>query len=158
MKKDYIPEVWMTVDPGLGGTGYAVWTKDWKLLHTGILRSRKDSLSDRCEDIGRQLAALAHCDGTIATVYFEMPAFHGSAGGQVTAKSGALVKLVFCVGWISSLVHAKCKVGFVPVRDWKGQLPKDIVWSRIRKILPGCKAESHALDAVGIGLYLAGRL
>lgn len=157
MKISHTPGVFMTVDPGLGGTGYATWSASWELLSTGILRSRKETLQDRCDDIANQLS-LKLKTSQIREVYVEFPAVFGSAGGQVTAGSGALVKLVILVGWISCTINRYASVEYVKVNSWKGQLPKDVVWARILKKLPGCKAESHALDAVGIGLHVSGRM
>ena len=62
-------------------------------------------------------------------VGIEYPAFFNSAGGTMVAKKGDLLKLTFLVGIIYTYVrrHQGIKVLLVPVNEWKGQLPKEIV-------------------------------
>jgi hypothetical protein len=33
-------KMFLTIDPGITGTGYAVWSKNWKLKKFGILKSK----------------------------------------------------------------------------------------------------------------------
>lgn len=143
----------VTVDPGLGGTGYAVWNEKWKLLDHGVVVSKeKENWGHKAVEIAFQLSGLLPEDFTL---YIELPELHQSPGGMVTARSGALVKLAWFTGFLSSYLMP-LKFNFVTPTSWKGQLPKTVVKERIKKILPNLKARSHDWDAVGIGLYLKG--
>lgn len=80
----------------------------------------------------------------------------------MVARRGDLVKLTYLVGKFSSFLPTEPE-DFILVRvvDWKGQLPKSVVARRVFKILPGLssqKISDHAVDAIGIGLYLKGLL
>lgn len=144
----------ITIDPGLAGTGYAVWTPHWQLIDHGVITSREEEWTSKGPDIVARLAERAmHFDAGVG--YVELPQLFQSAGGLVTANSGALVKLAWFVGFICG--RMPCPVELVGVNEWKGQLPKAIVQKRILKRMPGCRAKSHDWDAIGIGLYKAGR-
>lgn len=153
---------WLTVDPGLNGTGWAHW-RNQHLQEVGIINaaSARGSVVDRSRDIGGRVAALA-VERYAVVVACEWPAFHGSVAGEMVAKRGDLVKLTFLVGVIAGMVAPK---PFMPVEinRWKGQLPKTVVLDRVCDILGEGTMEllgvrSHAVDAVGIGLHLLGRI
>ena len=140
----------MTIDPGLAGTGWAVWDERWELKDHGVIYPKSDPKSS---SIVSGLLDVT-CDRGVFTSFFvEEPAFMEGGRGVVTARSGSLVKLLLLVGMIMQEFGAEG----VKVRDWKGQLPKDVVIRRIKRVLPDCLATSHDWDAVGMGLYLSGR-
>jgi len=150
----------LSIDPGTNGTGWASWDeKNWRKLvpplNTGVIfPPRSLNWQDKVEFVAKQFEKYPKIP-TIK-VYIEYPAFHESFGGEVVARSGALVKLTYLVGFISSRFP---KVLLVPVRNWKGQLPKTVVEERIRKLLGPVVCSSfktHIWDAVGIGLYAKG--
>jgi Holliday junction resolvasome RuvABC endonuclease subunit len=148
----------LTVDPGLNGTGWAVWDyNDMRFIDAGIIKPWKNlSWQDEGQYILRHLLDLRE-QYDIPSLYIEYPAFFGSAGGQVTAASGALVKLSWLVGLICGGFHSSTKVFLTPVNEWKGQLPKSVVSQRIIAIDSQFKKyKSHAHDAIGIGLYVRG--
>lgn len=149
----------LTVDPGISGTGYAVWSLKWKLLETGALH---ESRAKNWEDKGKAIAVGLYKVSqkfNVTRVYIEFPQYMQSAGGQVTARSGSLVKLCWMVGFISAVFMDKI-IRLVGVNEWKGNLPKDVTEKRVRRLLPGLpkKMKSHAVDALGIGLFLQGRM
>lgn len=161
------------IDPGVAGTGVVtfhngrpdvamVWTAPAKLKHYSL----------KAHFLGNKLYSFLQNlrDGfgkEEITVYCEEPAYMAGAGGQMVAAGGDLVKLCYCVG-VYGFVVAHAGVGalqLVPVRNWKGQLPKEVVEKRCRKELQKMKIDpevlgidSHAWDALGIGLFIEGRL
>ena len=91
-----------------------------------------------------------------------MPEFFNSVGGRAAVGSNHLQRLVFLVGALHNqfITHGILFIP-VPVRKWKGQLPKLVVQHRITNLL----GNRHCLDfqkdiwdAVGIGLWAQGRL
>jgi hypothetical protein len=84
---------------------------------------------------------------------------HQSARAQMMWKSGDLQHTLVFIG----MVAYHCE-GIVLVKpsEWKGQLPKSVVERRLRVTLGNsvCRdlgIESHAWDAIGIGLWARGR-
>jgi len=145
----------ITIDPGVNGTGYAIWDKRWKLISYGIIRGKSKNWEKRMVEISKRLKTLVgKC--RVTTGYIEKPKkFQGVFGGMV-ADRGDLVKLSMFVGFCSGFLMIPMET--VEVIKWKGQLPKDIVEKRVKKLLPEAEdAKSHAIDAIGIGLYLSGR-
>jgi hypothetical protein len=147
-------------------TGWALWDeKTWSEcsppVSTGQWPGKGDTWHERYTFIGEKLADRLDDRGCTA-VYIEMPAlFSGTVKGEVSASSGALVKLAFSTGvlcMVCSLYGVPCH--FVEVNSWKGQLPKDVVRTRIvqRLGMPSVlkSIREHAWDAVGIGLYAKG--
>ncbi len=96
-------------------------------------------------------------------VFIEEPLFISTAGGRAVAGRGDLVKLTLLAGSYWGAINSlRMETTFVPVRDWKGQLPKKVVEERIRLLL-GKKFRDltlldHEWDAIGIGLWVQGFL
>ena len=79
------------------------------------------------------------------------------------AKGEDVLKIQYMVGWIAATCHRERHDFYpVPVRDWKGQLSKEMTHRRIRTFLdslsvPWEEPESgHTLDAIGIGSWWLG--
>lgn len=146
----------LTVDPGLAGTGWALWDNKWELIQCGIVTSRKKLTDGKMKDIALNLwDEVAFHPPTM--VYIEQPQKFNSAKGDMVANRGDLVKLTRLVGFIEAFFQFRgAQTEMVSIMKWKGQLSKRIVEDRVKRILPKLKAESHAVDAVGIGLYLKG--
>lgn len=92
----------------------------------------------------------------------EWPEFRPSAGGMAAAATDALGQLAAAVGYHSACAHERnCLAELVRVSHWKGVLPKTVVEARLRG-RPGLvdksgdPIKSHAVDAVGIGLFVKG--
>lgn len=103
---------------------------------------------------------LAYTTWNCYGVYVEEPRFFDSATGHKSAKTGSLLKLMaaatasMAVGWTTGASAA-----WVPIHEWKGQLPKDVVTRRIIQRLGDAATadvNDHAWDAVGMGLHLKG--
>lgn len=159
----------LSVDPGISGTGFAVWHWDetWEQLvppvQVGNLYPKYDKEFEDSEwrwlagalNLSEQLVRVQRSWNCVR-VFMEFPSYFKSMGGQTTANSGALVKLSVLVGILAGTLK---EVNLVHVNDWKGQLPKVLVKHRIQRRLgeSACKQfRAHMWDAVGIGLYMKG--
>ncbi len=148
----------LSIDPGVQ-TGWALWSSDWKLLSHGIIKApnKVKEFDTRINIIGLELRAICR-NNFVKQVYMEYPAFFGSTAGRMVAGRGDLVKLTYMAGALQGYLNSMgLWVERIEVNRWKGSLPKDVVIKRIQKILPNCKATSHDADAIGIGLYAAGK-
>lgn len=156
----------MTVDPGLKGTGYAIWrARHWDRssppTEVGVIHPQISVGNDldgmrRSKEIANRLWDLT-TGWNCTHVFVEDPAYFDSAGGQMSARRGDLKKLVFLAGMICGRLIYQSQI--VRVNDWKGQLPKVVVEARVRSALGDDNCEgyhSHIWDAVGMGLYLKG--
>ena len=148
----------MTVDPGLQGTGYAVWRRD-RLSAVGVITPpRKGEWWDRAHYVAQNLRAIL---GMGDRVYVEHMEYFGGAK-SMGWRTGDLQRTTYLEGCIAGSWAQSITIP-VPVRDWKGQLPKDVVIARAKMAL-GTKQcqelgiETHAWDAVGIGLWVQNRL
>lgn len=99
-----------------------------------------------------------NCDET----WVEWPSFQESNRGRAAARKGDLMKLALAASIGLNVAWACNGHGYaVPIQEWKGQLPKDVVAKRIHKrlgksVCDQLEIKSHAEDAVGLGLYLKG--
>lgn len=168
---DAVARHFLTVDPGITGTGWAAWSvAEWKdrvpPVEVGVIipdNAPCNKWHDQGRKIYHRLAAIYaryNCSG----VYVEWPNFRGGAVGQSVAASGDLGKLYYAASLCLALGLIPGQGGFgepVPVVQWKGQLPKAVVAERIVKrlgqnVCDQLGIDDHAWDAVGIGMYLKG--
>ena len=152
----------ITVDPGLNHhTGWSIWERNdhgFKPIETGVVDApRKDGdWSFEAFSIANKLRAWGkYCDRG----FIEMPElWSGSALSQAAAARGDLFKLSFLVGSIyTALTMVNVDSTILLPREWKGQLKKEMVDRRIWKAL-NKKFPNHISDAVGIGLFVIGKL
>jgi Holliday junction resolvasome RuvABC endonuclease subunit len=161
----------LAIDPGLGGTGWALWTSEpqahpvWTPVNIGVIygKAKDDTLAARCEEIAVQLNRhqLETSWMFPTAVLVELPQHMASAAG-IAAQSGGIYKLTFLAGYLARALYP-ADVFVVNPGEWKGQLPKSVTQHRIERVLgkPLCKRlniKTHAWDAVGIGLWAMGRL
>jgi len=96
----------------------------------------------------------------LVRIAIEWPAVFGSAAANAAASDESITKLTYCVGYVGRVAaELSVPLVLVPVNEWKGQLPKRVVETRIRTILgeENCRDfHSHVWDAVGIGLHVKG--
>ncbi len=158
----------ISLDPGLGGTGLAVWDEaTWRACvepkATAILLPEyKDGRLwiERCNDLAGQLFFYLRMH-KCRIVYCEFPMkFDGAVGvAAISGQVSDIAKLTFLIGTFSATCHRYgAQFIDVPVNQWKGQLSKEAVANRIAsrlEIHPN-KYPSHANDAVGIGLWAKG--
>lgn len=153
-----------SIDPGLNGTGWAAWSERRRPERVGVLKQpTPGNLAMRCHSIGESIKRIIKKDGALVPathVFIEFPmAMAGSARG-IAAQAGAVYKLTFLVGYIAASVWP-CEVFTVTPMEWKGQLPKDVVVTRIQRMLGEevCRElgiKTHAWDATGLGLWATG--
>lgn len=154
--------VTLSVDPGLNGTGWALWSGG-RLKKTGTIRVRDARhWSVRANDIVSELSSVK-VTHLVSRIDCEFPAFFDSAMGHAVAKRGDLLKLTYLVGLIAGRC-APTPTVLIPVGIWKGQLPKEVIKRRAERALQGNKPRSvrgkteHEWDAIGIGLFTLGKL
>jgi hypothetical protein len=166
-RKDFSwEEVILTIDPGITGTGVIAWNADKfknpeKLsFDAALFNASAKEWEIATQQIANALHRWTQCSlYKVKTIYVEFPQAFQSALGQAAINRGDIFKLVFLIGCIRGvLIFSE----FVPVRviDWKGQLPKEEVERRCKRIIPekDWVKTTHLWDAVGIGLYLKGKL
>lgn len=152
----------MSIDPSIRSCGWAIWKgkklKDFGVFHPA--RSREKEWEQAGRIVG-EMALKKAKEWRVKKVFCEFPAYFGD---NVTAKSGALIKLAWFVGFLNGLFEKSADFELVPVHIWKGQLPKVVVNSRIERVLSPkiCrrlrKMPMDVFDAVGIGLFKHGRM
>jgi len=172
-RQEEVIEGVLFVDPGLGGTGYAFFewintaakpSKVEKPSLSGVIKAPRNEAWDNrvwsyCVRFSGILSSLP-----VKEVVIEFPElFSGSAMSQASAGKGDLFKLTYLIGGLAD--RAREYTGRLPIlmipRDWKGQLPKDVVIKRIGKTYGDDymnQINDHEADAIGMGLSAQGRL
>jgi Holliday junction resolvasome RuvABC endonuclease subunit len=162
-----MPHAMMAIDPGLTGTGVAIWRRPGPTPECVTILTSRGAAStdwiDRVHRIAVQVQDLA-LDYSVREVVCEMMEMHGSARAQMMWKAGDFQRTLFLIGAIygmteSSVIHWHV----TPPSEWKGQLPKSVTINRVRallgnKVCDRLDIQSHAWDAVGIGLWHQGIL
>ena len=144
--------MYFVIDPGLS-SGWSIWDKKWNLLKFGIVSGRGEDWREKMESVSKRLRIISRKYKATKT-YIEQPRVFQGEFGSMVARRGDVVKLSMIVGQIAGRVGTP--VEYVEIYDWKGNLPKDIVEKRVRRLLPGVKARSHEVDSIGMGLFLKG--
>ena len=159
-----------TVDPGLNGTGWAIWSQvkssGQHPLASGVIHDKREGGSDWFPSgvhiVDRLIAQLENEDffeqpDGRSEVIIEYPGYwEGSPVSQTSARSGSLIKLACLVGMMADRCSVyRCRVTFITPQQWKGNLPKGIIHKEILKRL-GTKYREHEADAIGMGLYIKG--
>jgi Holliday junction resolvasome RuvABC endonuclease subunit len=154
----------IAVDPGVNGTGFAVFKEqDNGLVSAGILTSSSGWWLNRCFEICHKFD-LVLTDigiGHHVVIVEEPSVMLGSSDAYASAMRGDVVKLSMLVGMLLLRVEvyiSACRIELVPVSRWKGNLPKKEVAYRVERIIGKHPYKSHAIDAIGIGLWYKGLL
>lgn len=163
----------LSIDPG-AHAGVALWQNE-RLIEVQTFNGSGQQWLEKSLNVSRQLenygitliGELVHPRiYNNVRVVIEEPGVFQSAGGDVSAKSGAVVKLCVTTGClIYALRDLLPRYELETVASWKGQMPKPVVEARVRckldrtelALLESTKT-SHVWDAVGIGLYSLGRM
>lgn len=133
------------IDPGRS-TGYCVIHDD-ETIEAGILRSSTDWERIWGADL----------------VIIERPEIYPN-----TPNYSDIITLALTAGEIAGKFKANChgEVKYVLPKEWKRQLPKEVCWKRVQKLLTPRQVEMlagienlphDARDAVGIALYGKGK-
>jgi Holliday junction resolvasome RuvABC endonuclease subunit len=158
-------KVLLAVDPGLNSCGWAVFHHQ-EPVRAGIIEPRErggDAFISRCATVVRQLRNQILEEDPPVEVVCEWMQMFGSASSAMAWKTGDLQRPIFLVGMLAGRLWIPAdRFHVVTPNEWKGQLPKDEVIRRIRKLLgePMCDQlhlVKDAWDAVGIGLHHLGR-
>ena len=163
----------LSVDPGLNGTGIAVWYGGGFWLNTKmpapisvevisiptVVKKQPLEWYERADlYMNRLVPYLANAD----ELWVEFPLFFDDAGGHMVAKKGDLAKLTAYVGMLmNQCTHYGVAYHLFTPNEWKGQMPKDLVERRLKTFLGQAACDrldikSHGWDAVGIGLHARG--
>jgi hypothetical protein len=153
----------MAIDPGLQGTGFAIWERDHPRVPqlTGVVRGDGGkNWMRRVDRIAQEVADLADNYG-VRLIVCEMMEMQQSARAKM-AWSGDLQRTLVLIGTIHGLTKSFCPTfTLTPPSEWKGQLPKSVTIRRVQKCVGRDNCErlgikTHAWDAVGIGLWYQG--
>jgi len=162
------------VDPGINEIGWAIWKPARRRLPTcplvaGVMKVTAGDIRSLTK--AERAAALANRVIRRALkerperlrLAVEWPEFRpGNAVGHAAAVGDDLTALAACCGAL--IAHAMGR-GWsrtvLPVSRWKGQLSKDTVNLRLTRAIgyrdsSGKRFDTHAWDAVGIGLVAMG--
>ena len=116
----------------------------------------------RCRPVELNAALVKVIDTMPQTLYGESARELSTAEAEV-ARSGSLVKLSVFSGVLAGMLASITRHTplFVPVRDWKGQLKKEMVNRRVMERIGArtCvkfNVRKDMYDAIGIGLFVSG--
>lgn len=161
-------KVIITIDPGVQGTGIAVWKASlWGIKRPPVRcfnydRDQKLDWKETTREFVLRFDRLFR-KYDVVDVYCEYPQYFGETGkGQASTGSGDIYKLSSLVGAFMAVTYLH-QGTFTPIKvnSWKGQVPKEVIIRRITKLIPemsNMEIVSHSWDAVGVGLYAQGIL
>lgn len=148
---------WLTIDPGISGTGFAVFHNKILKRYGSVYPDRNlDNWERRTSSILLKLMEEIHMAEAPQHVYIEWPSQFTGKRGLAAANSNDILKLTCLIGRLAQyyIGIGTPTVMLVPVNRWKGNLPKEVVVERIKKFFSIRGVASHAADAVGIGQYV----
>jgi len=142
------------IDPGLDGAGAAHFLGK-KFVHANSFYSKEGRFEDAALHIAKQLRDVYGKRQDIVVV--EFPCFFPGRVGYASAARGDILRLAYSIGVIQGVLRPK-KFVCVPVREYKGQLPKSVAKRRVKQVLRSkvCRIQgraSHAWDAAYIGVW-----
>ena len=148
----------LSIDPGFKYFGFAVLS-DTEVLHAGLSKTKVDSWTSKSRQPPSFLALaslLEAYDWEHKHAVVEFPRVH-----RDTPNNDSIVKLAAACGAYTAILQAHgFSVDWVEPREWKGMVPKDIMYKRIiAKLTPLeysriDRAKDHnVIDAVGLGIW-----
>lgn len=157
--------VLLSIDPSINNLGMAIWEVEKKrLIHYKLLHPMREMRKNEFEksiSMMRQLREYVE-KYYINIMIVEVPEYW-AVGGFEARETGSMTKLMFVCGMICSLVEMEIinVLSMVTPRDWKGQLPKNVVKNRLRESylenVDLLTLNDNVVDAIGIGhFYLYG--
>jgi len=162
-------ETMLTIDPGLSGTGWAIFHGKELIDHGTLHVGTKGDWIERAFQIARSLEYVAEYSKGIDLVVIEKCRNLPSAKGVAATLSDAIVKLAIFTGMCVMVCgqHA-AHIELIEPSAWKGSMSKDVMDRRVARALGAddrqCKkpvkfidsklgkTSSHTRDAIGIGL------
>ena len=162
------------IDSGVNNLGYAIGGREG-LLHSGVQTvprlTRVSHWTRKCDIQGELLCEKLADLGlfnTVYTVFIEVPSvWEGNAISKAASAKGDLMKLTWSAGVLAGYLSATGVFERGGIKDvfpyqWKGQLSKQNVITRIRRHLPeqfgSNPPRDHEADAIGIYLWNMGKL
>jgi Holliday junction resolvasome RuvABC endonuclease subunit len=146
---------WLTIDPGLRRTGWALWRQD-ELVEWGLVTSRDLTTVDwklTAHLMGQRVYQIA-TRYSVSFVLSEMPEEHMSGKGRAALNSGSVRKLAYYVGLLNGALRHVEFQSIEPSR-WKGTVPKEVTTRRVLRSYPQVPADlmSDVYDAIAIGRW-----
>ena len=154
----------MSIDPSINYCGVAIFDMKTKVLEDAVL-IRPDKITQHGEWYGKAFsiytkvyAIVEKCKVTAITV--ERPD-HWSVAGFEARESGSIEKLAFLVGLFYSMHDEISDFKLFLPREWKGQLPKEVVRNRLAAVYTKDKyskkewaaLDHNIMDSVAIGHF-----
>ncbi len=157
------------IDTGERAFGWATF-ENGRLLKFGVVHDkvvRVNPMLTRSSEMLKSVDLLGsllleHAPLGLQRAYVEWPEFRGSsAKGHAAAARGDLTALAFAAGWflrtLKEHTRGRCECHVLPVSTWKRSMKKDQVTQRVGLALMHDRVQmpvSHAIDAVGMGLFI----
>ena len=171
----------ITLDTGMSGTGIAVWSDQriYELepplavgnvyptkLQSKPLYSANDSWWFRAASVMGHLTRWLTMWNPVLVVAEFPEFFQSSARGHAATTEGDTFKMAYFAGCIGNWCEVSgVEYKLITPREWKGQTSKETIERRIRVRLSDerwagwdAALSAHAVDAVGMGLWLKGYL
>lgn len=151
----------VSVDPGLRACGVAYWTPSGLLVSAKLIES--DYEGPKLETAVWRMVNAVNFDDAFASAKLvaEIPQVY--RGSRLKGDPNDLISLALVVGGISGNA-----LKYYRPREWKGQVPKNVMISRIKSKLtreelknvrlPNKSLQHNVWDAIGIGLKYFARI
>jgi hypothetical protein len=141
----------LAIDPSINFCGVAIFKKDGTLIKSQLLtpQTKTDDWQIKANIIYEEVRGMKKKLPPDTIQIIEVPEFWGVAG-YMARESGAVFKLTFLCGMLYTL-HGSISV---TPSMWKGQLPKEVIQNRLKKVYPKPdigKMNHNIVDAIGIG-------
>ena len=160
----------LCIDPSVKALGWAVFRgvkcnqckgdHKWELFKSGVIKNnkgKKDGVDwiDKLDYMVQKISEMINEHElwrTLDLVLIELPSTYSGGKGDVAANSGAIMKLMGLVMALREMIRCTgFKTMVVPVRSWKGTVPKHITQKRIKHFWDWDGDDHNEADAVGIG-------
>jgi Holliday junction resolvasome RuvABC endonuclease subunit len=152
------------IDPGYDKSGWAFFPKanvgkklkielptEWgTVVGKGQFEERMTSIHDQFVELVKKLK--------MEKAIIEWPSYEMSPRGHAAAVKDDLGKIISAsASIVLACLGNGVEIERVRVREWKGQLPKKVVWNRAKKVMGDDKwsqfKNEHIRDAVALGLW-----
>lgn len=162
----------VAIDPGFRDCGVAVFDKGL-LQHCDHVKCSATALVEAVQFTETARSVVDYIKSLNVGNSFDLVIEYPQQYARSPAPRESVQKLVGVIGSLVSQFHQATgglgvKVSTYKPREWKGQVPKDVMFNRIISRLSETEFEtlppisrtrlSHVYDAIGIGLHHLGRL
>ena len=162
----------VAIDPGFRDCGVAVFD-DGLLFSCNHVKSSATALVEAVQFTETARSVVTYVESLKIGNSFDLVIEYPQQYARSPAPRESVQKLVGVIGGLVSQFHQitgglGVKVSTYKPREWKGQVPKNVMFNRIISRLSESELErlpsisktrlSHVYDAIGIGLHHTGRL